>query len=100
MLVGDLLDYQPACLRFALKSADSHPAARKAKLDCIFQSKWFVRIDVIVRGYRNIHWHLSKCRPRHANDLVDVVLARGSACQVGCRLDNKKTMMDSKRVHP
>jgi hypothetical protein len=37
---------------------------REAKFDCVFESKWFVGMDVIVRGgYGNFHCCLSVIQP-------------------------------------
>jgi hypothetical protein len=65
MFVGDLFNYQAARLSFPPKSADSHATVRETELDGVFESQWFVRMNVIVcGGYGNSHCCLSGDPPR------------------------------------
>jgi hypothetical protein len=48
ILVGNFLNHEAAAGRFLAKTAHGHAAMRKPKLDCVFESQRFIRMNVIV----------------------------------------------------
>jgi hypothetical protein len=50
MLVGNFFNYQSTCRRFSAQTAYGHATVREAKLDCVFESQWFVQMNVVVRS--------------------------------------------------
>jgi hypothetical protein len=70
MFVRDLLNYQTARLRFSLESADSHATVREAKLDCVFEPKWFVKMNIIIRSLQFVSPKMWKPPPKSVTALI------------------------------
>jgi hypothetical protein len=85
MFVGDLLNYQSACPCFPPKSADGHATVREAKLDCVFESQWFVGTDIIICSYRQFRFPL-KCRSRLTGTAVFEIKRADSKSTLDFRL--------------